>query len=57
MNKSKNFKNTKTKERALTLSNQEWKNFQKIINTPKKPTNELKKLMKLDGFNPYFTNS
>ncbi len=48
---------TRTEERTLILSNQEWKNFQKIINTPKKPTNELRELMKLDGFNPYLTNS
>ena len=49
--------NEPKEERVLMLSNQEWKNFQKIINTPKKPTNELKKLMKLDSFNPYLTNS
>ena len=49
--------NEPKEERVLTLSNQEWKNFQKIINTPKKPTNELKKLMKLDRFNHYLTNS
>ena len=48
---------TRTEERALILSNQEWKNFQEIINTPQKTTNELKELMKLEGVNPYLTNS
>ena len=44
-------KEIQKEERVLMLSNQEWKNFQEIINTPQKPTNELKELMKLEGFN------
>ena len=44
-------KEIQKEERVLMLSNQEWKNFQEIINTPQKPTDELKELMSLDGFN------
>ncbi len=44
-------KEIQKEERVLMLSNKEWKNFQEIINTPQKPTNELKELMKLEGFN------
>ena len=44
-------KEIQKEERVLMLSNQEWKNFQEIINTPQKPTNELKELMKLERFN------
>jgi len=44
-------KEIQKEERVLMLSNKEWKNFQEIINTPQKPTDELKKLMALDGFN------
>ena len=44
-------KEIQKEERVLMLSNQEWKNFQEIINTPQKPTNELKNLMELEGFN------
>ncbi len=43
-------KEIQKEERVLMLSNQEWKNFQKIINTPKKPTQEFKELMKLKSF-------
>ena len=43
-------KEIQKEERVLMLSNQEWKNFQEIINTPKKPTDELRDLMKLEGF-------
>ncbi len=61
MKESNNLKNVKIRfniakeiqkeEKVLMLSNQEWKNFQEIINTPQKPTDELKKLMGLEGFN------
>ena len=44
-------KEIQKEERVLMLSNQEWKNFQEIINTPQKPTDELRELMKLEGFN------
>ena len=44
-------KEIQKEERILMLSNQEWKNFQEIINTPQKPTSELEKLMELEGFN------
>ncbi len=44
-------KEIQKEERVLMLSNQEWNNFQEIINTPQKPTDELKELMSLDGFN------
>jgi uncharacterized protein (DUF1778 family) len=37
-------------ERVLMLSKQEWTNFQKLINTPKKSTTVLKELMDLKGF-------
>ena len=43
-------KEIQKEERILMLSNQEWKNFQEIINTPQKPTNELKELINLEGF-------
>lgn len=43
-------KEIQKEERILMLSNQEWTNFQEIINTPKKPTEALKKLMNLEGF-------
>ena len=43
-------KEIQKEERVLILSNQEWANFQEIINTPKKPTPALKELMNLDGF-------
>ena len=44
-------KEIQKEERVLILSNKEWKNFQEILNTPQKPTDELKELMSLDGFN------
>jgi len=43
-------KELQKKERVLMLSNQEWANFQEIINTPKKPTPALKELMNLKEF-------
>lgn len=52
MNNTDNLKEEKTlkEERTLTLSTQEWKNFQSIINTPKKPTQAFKELMNLESF-------
>jgi len=41
----------KKKESFLILSNQEWSNFKEILNTPKKPTQALKELVKLKAFN------
>jgi len=43
-------KEIQKEERVLMLSNQEWTNFQEIINTPRKPTKALKELMGLKGF-------
>jgi len=43
-------KEIQKEERILMLSNQEWSNFQSIINTPKKPTKALEELMNLEGF-------
>jgi len=43
-------KKIQKEERVLMLSNQEWSNFQSIINTPKKPTKALEELMNLEGF-------
>jgi len=43
-------KEIQKEERVLMLSNQEWSNFQSIINTPKKPTKALEELMNLEGF-------
>ena len=43
-------KEIQKEERILILSNQEWTNLQEIINTPKKPTEALKELMSLEGF-------
>lgn len=43
-------KELQKEERVLMLSNQEWKNFQEIINKPQKPTQKLKELMNLEGF-------
>jgi len=37
-------------DNLLTLSKQEWKDFQEILETPQKPTVELRELMKLKGF-------
>ena len=44
-------KEIQKEERVLMLSNQEWENFQELVNTHQKPTNGLKKLMQLEGFN------
>ena len=38
-------------DNILTLSKEEWKNFQTILDTPQKPTKELRDLMGLEGFN------
>lgn len=43
-------KEIQKEDRVLMLSNQEWNNFQEIINRPKKPTSKLKELMNLEGF-------
>jgi len=43
-------KEIQKEERVLMLSNQEWSNFQSIINTPKNPTKALEELMNLEGF-------
>ena len=43
-------KEIQKEERVLMLSNQEWTNFQEIINKPQKPTQALKELMNLEGF-------
>ena len=43
-------KEIQKEERVLMLSNQEWKNFQAAVNNPQKPTQGLKKLMALEGF-------
>ena len=46
MNNTDNLKEEKTlkEERTLTLSTQEWKNFQSIIDTPKNLHKRLKNL-------------
>ena len=43
-------KEIQKEERILMLSNQEWKNFQEIVNRPQQPTPALKELMNLEGF-------
>ena len=43
-------KEIKKEERVLMLSNQEWSKFQEILNAPQKPTQALKELMNLEGF-------
>ncbi|SFV65339.1 hypothetical protein MNB_SV-14-1267 [hydrothermal vent metagenome] len=43
-------KEIQKEERILMISNQEWTNFQEIINKPQKPTQALKELMNLEGF-------
>jgi len=43
-------KEIQKEERVLMLSNQEWHKFQEILNTPQKPTQALKELMNLEGF-------
>jgi len=37
-------------ERVLILSNQEWSKFEEILNKPQKPTQALRDLMNLEGF-------
>ena len=37
-------------DNILTLSKEEWKNFQTILNTPQKSTKALNDLMSLEGF-------
>ena len=43
-------KEIQKEERVLMLSNQEWTNFQEIINRPQQPTPALKELMNLKEF-------
>ena len=43
-------KEIQKEERVLMLSNQEWSNFEEILNTPQKPTQALQELMNLKGF-------
>ena len=38
-------------EKILKLTNEEWDKFNEILNNPPKATDELKALMKLEGFN------
>jgi len=47
---TKEAKKILNEERFLKLSNQEWQNFENILNNPPKATKELKNLMKLEGF-------
>ncbi len=37
-------------ENILTLSRQEWKDLQEILDKPQKATEEFKELMRLEGF-------
>ncbi len=48
---TKEAKKILSEERFLKLNNQEWQNFENILNNPTKPTQELKNLMKLEDFN------
>jgi uncharacterized protein (DUF1778 family) len=48
---TKEAKKILNEERFLKLNNQEWQNFENILNNPTKPTKELKNLMKLEDFN------
>ena len=43
-------KEIQKEERVLMLSNQEWSNFEEILNRPQEPTKALKDLMNLKGF-------
>ena len=43
-------KEIQKEERVLMLSNQEWENFQEVINRPQQATPALKELMNLKGF-------
>jgi len=38
------------KDKMLTLSVKEWKNFENILNNPPKATKDLKELMKIEDF-------
>ena len=38
-------------EKVLTLSKQEWENFEKELANPNPATKELKELMNMEGFN------
>ena len=37
-------------DNILTLSKEEWKHFERNMASPEKPTNALKELMNLEGF-------
>lgn len=39
-------------EKLLMLSKQEWERFEQVLNDPSKPTEALKELMSLQGFEP-----
>jgi len=43
-------KEIQKEERVLMLSNQEWSQFEEVLNRPQKPTQELKELMNLERF-------
>ena len=43
-------KEIQKEERVLMLSNQEWSRFQEVLNSPQKPTQALRDLMNLEGF-------
>ncbi len=43
-------KEIEKEERILTLSKEEWGNFQSLLDNDKKPTKALKSLMNLEGF-------
>ena len=43
-------KEIQKEDRVLILSNQEWNNFQEVLNTPQKPTQALRNLVNLEGF-------
>jgi len=43
-------KEIQKEERVLMLSNQEWNRFEEILNKPQKPTQALRDLMDLEGF-------
>ena len=44
-------KDVMLEEKMLTLSKQEWKNFEKVLSNPKPASKELKELMNMEGFN------
>jgi len=44
-------KEIQKEDRVLMLSNQEWSRFQEILHRPQKPTQALRDLMNLEGFN------